>query len=96
MPRFGVTSIGGARVSSPNGRFLTVLLRRLLTTVRAAREADMLNTLPGLGPVLPRKPIDRGKLLLARTRVLIDLRAQVRQLERECEEIIKSLYEGAA
>lgn len=56
----------------------------------------MTNTLPGLGPVLPRNPIDRGKLLLARTRELIDLRAQVRQLERECEEIIASLHEGAA
>ncbi len=53
----------------------------------------MLNTLPGLGPVFPRKPIDRGKLLLARTRELIDLRAQVRQVENECREIIKSLHD---
>ena len=51
-------------------------------------------TLPGIGPVFPRRPLDRGRLLLARTRELIDARAKVRQLERECGEIIASLHEG--
>lgn len=53
------------------------------------------DTLPGLGPVFPRRPIDRGKLLLTRTRELIDLRAKVRALEAECRAIVESLHEDA-
>jgi hypothetical protein len=56
----------------------------------------MPNTLPGVGPVLPRNPVDRGKLLLARTRELIELRGKVRQVEHECKAIIDSLCEGQA
>lgn len=56
----------------------------------------MTPTLPGVGPVLPRRPLDRGRLLLARTRELIELRAKVRELERECQAIADSLLEGQA
>lgn len=48
------------------------------------------------GRVLPPKPIDRGKLLLARTRELIELRGKVQQVERECRAIIASLCDGQA
>lgn len=48
------------------------------------------------GRTLPPKPLDRGKLLLARTRELIELRGKVRQLEHECRAIIASLSEGQA
>lgn len=53
------------------------------------------DTLPGIGPVFPRRPIDRGKILLARTRELIDARAKVRQLEAECRALVESLHEDA-
>lgn len=46
------------------------------------------------GPVFPPNPVDRGKLLLARTRELIELRGKVRELEHECNAIIQSLLEG--
>lgn len=54
------------------------------------------STLPGLGPVYPRRPIDRGKLLLARTRELIDARATVRQLEAECRALIETLHDDGS
>lgn len=53
------------------------------------------STLPGIGPVFPRRPLDRGKLLLTRTRELIDARAKVKQLERECRELIETLHEAS-
>lgn len=56
----------------------------------------MNHTLPGVGPILPTNPIDRGKLLLARTRELIELRGKVRQVENDCKAIIDSLCEGQA
>jgi hypothetical protein len=46
------------------------------------------------GHPLPFHPVDRGKLLLARTRELIELRGKVRELEHECNAIIQSLLEG--
>lgn len=54
----------------------------------------MTATLPGVGPVLPRNPIDRGKLLLTLTRELIDLRGRERDLERQIAAIVFSLHEG--
>ena len=44
--------------------------------------------------ILPPNPVDRGKLLLQRTRELIELRGKVAQAERECRAIIASLHEG--
>ena len=46
------------------------------------------------GTILPPNPVDRGKLLLKRTRELIELRGKVAQAERECRAIIASLHEG--
>lgn len=48
-----------------------------------------------VGP-LPPNPVDRGRLLLSRTRELIALRGQVRQLENECRVIIQSLCDEQA
>lgn len=48
------------------------------------------------GTILPPSPIERGKLLLKRTRELIDLRDKVRQAERECRAIIASLHDERA
>lgn len=55
----------------------------------------MTQTLPGVGPVLPRNPIDRGKLLLTLTRELVDIRGRERDLERQIAAIIESLHDGA-
>lgn len=65
-------------------------------TCKEARVAHDILPLPGIAPVLPRRPVDRGKLLLARTRELIEMRRKVRELEHECAEIIASLHEGQA
>lgn len=50
MQHFGVTSIGGARVA-PERTLSHRPAPPITTTVRAAREADMHDTLPGVGPV---------------------------------------------
>lgn len=52
--------------------------------------------LPGILPALPPNAVERGKLLLALTSELIDVRGRALQLEREITRITESFHEGAA
>ena len=94
MRKVVARTIGGDRVIPDTAASPTAFPADLHSWMLAQEGGYMTATLPGVGPVLPRNPLDRGKLLLSLTRELIDLRAKVRTLERQCEAIIASLHEG--